>query len=87
MSDRFPTTSAGSTMADKENVSVDDLKAEGNAFYKQGKYLKAAASYSKAIKKDKDNGVLYRCVPPFPLSLSKPPSLPAKPRERGMAGA
>ena len=49
-------------MADKENVGVDELKAEGNAFYKQGKYLKAAASYSKAIKKDKDNGVLYRCV-------------------------
>ena len=42
--------------------SVEELKAEGNALYKQGQYLKAAASYSKAIKLDKENGVLYRCV-------------------------
>uniref|UniRef100_A0A7S2Z7J5 Uncharacterized protein n=1 Tax=Chloropicon laureae TaxID=464258 RepID=A0A7S2Z7J5_9CHLO len=58
-------------MADKENVSVDELKAEGNAFYKQGKYLKAAASYSKAIKKDKDNGVLYSNRSAALLQLNK----------------
>ena len=50
------------TMTMEAPPSVDELKAEGNALYKQGQYLKAAASYSKAIKLDKENGVLYRCV-------------------------
>ena len=50
------------TMTMEAPPSVEELKAEGNALYKQGQYLKAAASYSKAIKLDKENGVLYRCV-------------------------
>ena len=37
------------------------LKEEGNAFYKAGEYLKAAAAYTKAIKADETNAVLYRC--------------------------
>ena len=50
------------TMTMEAPPSVEELKVEGNALYKQGQYLKAAASYSKAIKLDKENGVLYRCV-------------------------
>ena len=41
-------------------MSAEDLKQEGNALYKQGLYLKAAAIYTSAIKLDKNNGVLYR---------------------------
>ena len=41
-------------------MSAEDLKQEGNALYKQGLYLKAAATYTSAIKLDKENGVLYR---------------------------
>ena len=43
-----------------EMNKVDELKQQGNALYKKGEYLKAAAEYSKAIKLDKENGVLYR---------------------------
>jgi hypothetical protein len=38
------------------------LKDQGNAEFRSGNYLKAAALYSKAIKEDPDNCVLYRCV-------------------------
>jgi len=41
-------------------MNAEELKQEGNALYKDGKYLKAAATYSQAIKLDKENGVLYR---------------------------
>jgi tetratricopeptide (TPR) repeat protein len=37
-----------------------DLKEQGNALYKDGDYLKAAAAYSKAIKQDPNNHVLFR---------------------------
>lgn len=37
-----------------------DLKEQGNALYREGDYLKAAAAYSKAIKADPNNHVLYR---------------------------
>ena len=47
------------TMEDNTNT-VDALKQEGNKLYKEKNYLKAAATYSKAIKLDKENGVLYR---------------------------
>ncbi|KAJ0735323.1 putative tetratricopeptide-like helical domain superfamily [Helianthus annuus] len=44
-------------MADsKAEVS---LKDEGNAFFKAGNYLKAAALYTQAIKKDPQNPTLY----------------------------
>ncbi|KAI7757993.1 hypothetical protein M8C21_018714 [Ambrosia artemisiifolia] len=35
------------------------LKDEGNAFFKAGNYLKAAALYTQAIKKDPSNPTLY----------------------------
>ena len=36
------------------------LKDQGNAEFKAGSYLKAAATYTKAIKDDSSNHVLYR---------------------------
>ena len=36
------------------------LKDEGNHEFKQGNWLKAAAIYTKAIKEDPNNAVLYR---------------------------
>ncbi|KAF9605077.1 hypothetical protein IFM89_013747 [Coptis chinensis] len=37
----------------------DSLKDEGNEFFKAGNYLKAAALYTQAIKKDPSNPTLY----------------------------
>jgi hypothetical protein len=37
------------------------LKDEGNELFRQGNYLKAAAIYTKAIKEEPQNAVLYRC--------------------------
>lgn len=36
------------------------LKDQGNEFFKAGNYLKAAAIYTQAIKKDPSNPTLYR---------------------------
>lgn len=36
------------------------LKDKGNEFFKAGNYLKAAALYTQAIKKDPSNATLYR---------------------------
>lgn len=36
------------------------LKDQGNEFFKAGNYLKAAALYTQAIKKDPSNPTLYR---------------------------
>ena len=36
------------------------LKDQGNEFFKSGKYLKAAALYTQAIKLDPSNPTLYR---------------------------
>ena len=36
------------------------LKDQGNEEFKQGSWLKAAATYTKAIKEDPKNAVLYR---------------------------
>ena len=36
------------------------LKDEGNTEFRQGNWLKAAALYTKAIKADPANAVLYR---------------------------
>lgn len=36
------------------------LKDQGNEFFKSGKYLKAAALYTQAIKQDPSNPTLYR---------------------------
>eukprot|EP00959_Pyramimonas_sp_CCMP1952_P034350 719922-Pyramimonas_sp.AAC.1 len=41
-------------------TTAEELKEEGNAFYKNKEWLKAAASYTKGIKLDPENAVLYR---------------------------
>jgi len=41
---------------------ADTLKDQGNAEFKKGSYLKAAALYSQAVKQDPNNAVLYRLV-------------------------
>ncbi|KAI3680357.1 hypothetical protein L2E82_50409 [Cichorium intybus] len=38
------------------------LKDQGNEFFKAGNYLKAAAIYTQAIKKDPSNPTLYRSL-------------------------
>ncbi|QDZ25447.1 hypothetical protein HOP50_17g79870 [Chloropicon primus] len=52
-------------------MNAEELKQEGNALYKDGKYLKAAATYSQAIKLDKENGVLYSNRSAALLQLNK----------------
>lgn len=46
----------------KEMASDGSFKDQGNQEYKLGNFLKAAGLYTKAIKEDAGNGVLYRCV-------------------------
>ncbi|KAK4355568.1 hypothetical protein RND71_024539 [Anisodus tanguticus] len=47
----------------ESEVKVDtSLKDQGNEFFKAGNYLKAAALYTQAIKKDPSNATLYRKV-------------------------
>ncbi|CAL0328096.1 unnamed protein product [Lupinus luteus] len=48
-------------MAEKEEKGsiATSLKDQGNEFFKSGKYLKAAALYTQAIKKDPSNPTLY----------------------------
>jgi Flp pilus assembly protein TadD len=36
------------------------LKDQGNEFFKAGNYLKAAATYTQAIKLEPNNSTLYR---------------------------
>jgi tetratricopeptide (TPR) repeat protein len=43
----------------KQNDMLD-FKEQGNALYKEGDYLKAAAAYTKGLKSDPNNHVLYR---------------------------
>ena len=44
------------------------LKDQGNAQFKSGSYLKAAALYTQAIKLDPDNAALYRYLFSSPSS-------------------
>ena len=41
---------------------VEALKEAGNELFRQGDYLQAAATYTKAIKAQPDCAVLYRWV-------------------------
>lgn len=43
-----------------EKAAEISLKDQGNGFFKAGNYLKAAALYTQAIKKDPSNPALYR---------------------------
>ena len=47
-------------MVESEANKEISLKDQGNAFFKAGNYLKAAALYTQAIKKDPSNATLYR---------------------------
>lgn len=47
-------------MGESEVVKEISLKEQGNEFFKAGNYLKAAALYTQAIKKDPSNATLYR---------------------------
>ena len=40
-------------------------KDQGNEEYKKGNWLKAAALYTKGIKQDPENALLYRCITPI----------------------
>ena len=51
---------------------AEGLKAAGNDLFKEGKFLKAAATYSRAIRLDGENAVLFRCGPTPPLSRRPP---------------
>ena len=42
-------------------ISTMSYKDQGNGEYKKGNWLKAAALYTKGIKEDPENAVLYRC--------------------------
>lgn len=46
-------------MADDAASSTSN-RSLGNTLYREGQYLKAAAVYTKAIKDDPDDAVLYR---------------------------
>ena len=43
-------------------TEADELKAEANAQFAKGEFLKAAGTYTKAIKLDPQNAVLFRSV-------------------------
>lgn len=45
-----------------ESKAEVSLKDQGNEFFKAGNYLKAAAIYTQAIKKDPSNPTLYRLI-------------------------
>lgn len=47
-------------MAGSEDGETVSLKDQGNAQFKAAQYLKAAATYSKAIKEDPSNATLFR---------------------------
>ena len=45
-----------------EEQPAETLKDDGNKEFKAGNWLKAAALYTKAIRADPSNSVLYRLV-------------------------
>jgi tetratricopeptide (TPR) repeat protein len=58
-------------MVTMTTAEAERLKAEGNQLYKDKNYLKAAATYTQAIKVDKNNGVLYSNRSAALLQLNK----------------
>ena len=55
-----PTASDSTTKPDAS--AEPSLKEQGNALFRAGNYLKAAALYTQAIKEDPENHALYRLV-------------------------
>ena len=47
-------------MTEQETGNIESLKDQGNSEFKAENYLKAAALYTKAIKAEPNNSVLYR---------------------------
>lgn len=43
-----------------DSALAEDLKQEGNVHFKNGNFLKAAGLYTRAIKADPENVLLYR---------------------------
>eukprot|EP00897_Mesotaenium_endlicherianum_P009467 jgi/Mesen1/8549/ME000484S07937 len=56
---------------EREETTSSSLKDQGNAFFKSGNYLKAAAIYTQAIKNDPQNHALYSNRSAAFLHLSK----------------
>lgn len=52
-------------------MAQTDLKAEGNAHFKNGQFLKAAGAYTKALKEAPDSAVLYSNRSAALLKLNK----------------
>ncbi len=50
----------GTASASTGNAQAAQLKEQGNAHFKAGEFLKAAAAYTSAIKCQPDDPVLYR---------------------------
>lgn len=50
-------------------ANAESLKEQGNEEFKKGEFLKAAATYTKAIKEDPQNAVLYRCGTTLALGI------------------
>ena len=50
-------------MTEQDSLPLDSLKDQGNSEFKSGNFLKAAALYTKAIKAEPSNSVLYRYTP------------------------
>ena len=48
-------------MTELADSKAESLKDQGNTEFKSANYLKAAALYTKAIKEEPENPVLYRC--------------------------
>jgi len=68
-----PPTMAGTPLTEGNEVAApgQGFKDEGNAFFKAGEHLKAAAAYTKAIKAEPNNHVYYSNRSQAFLKLSK----------------
>lgn len=64
-------SSNGASAKDKSNSTSPSLREQGNSFFKAGNYLRAAATYTHAIKEDPDNAALYSNRSAAFLHLSK----------------
>ena len=56
-----------------------DFKQLGNAEFRKGAFLKAAALYTKGLKLDPGNAVLLRSVPACACKHMRPRLLPCSP--------
>ena len=71
--------SASDSTAKPDAPAEPSLKEQGNALFRAGNYLKAAALYTQAIKEDPENHALYRSVKLARFSLMSPLCSPLQP--------